>query len=281
LDAHTEEYSKTKSVAERIWLGCNGMPNGKIQVNKLCVASDLMSWPEPWSIILAEITACLSGNPANQTLKTAAIRGSAIYGEGEGRHFPRIIRHLRNNLLSAFSFGDPARNRVDYVHVVNLNQLHLLAAIAAHGDRSTGEAFFASDDDPKSQFRLLEPFHKAYGKPLPRLNLPLELMLALAWILEWLYFLTTTSLYMMYFTRPLVPYVPLAFLTRAEVYKSGQNHWCRMDKAKRILGYTSLVKEPSVVAQIQQMPPSPPEEYSFGSMLGMHRLAVYFSKQEG
>jgi len=61
-------------------------------------------------------------------LLTCALRPAAIYGPGETRHFPRIMRSVRWGLLQ-FRIGSPSA-KVDWVHVDNLVYAHLLAMAA-------------------------------------------------------------------------------------------------------------------------------------------------------
>lgn len=63
-----------------------------------------------------------------EQLLTCALRPAAIYGPGETRHFPRIMRSVRQGLLR-FRIGRPSA-KVDWVHVDNLVHAHLLAMAA-------------------------------------------------------------------------------------------------------------------------------------------------------
>ena len=81
------------------------------------------------------------------TLVTCAIRPAAIYGEGEERHFPRIVSHFDMGLF-LFTIGRPS-DRVDWVHVDNLTQacdraLHALAACQGPTKAPAGTARFPS-----------------------------------------------------------------------------------------------------------------------------------------
>lgn len=148
LSGHTEEYSKSKTVAERFVLE---QANG------------------------TEFTADNGSRPRSQVgtkLRCAAVRAAAIYGEGEERHFPRILRMLKQGLIT-FTYGSP-KYRVDWVHIRNLSQAEMLAAermgqeleFDVSGEdpesypyrRVAGRKYFASDGDPENQFELLRPF---------------------------------------------------------------------------------------------------------------------------
>ncbi len=90
-DAHADHYSRTKCIAEKLVLSA----------------------------------ASADG------LRTNAIRPAAIYGEGEQRHFPRIIKML-NQGLGFFAIG-PESVLCDWVHADNLVHGILLAAAALEG----------------------------------------------------------------------------------------------------------------------------------------------------
>lgn len=78
---HSDEYSRSKTIAEKIVLKCNG---------------NLMS----------------NGLP----FRSCSIRPAAIYGEGEQRHLPRILHHIDMGIF-CFKIGNAT---VDWVHVENL-----------------------------------------------------------------------------------------------------------------------------------------------------------------
>lgn len=57
-----------------------------------------------------------------ERLLTAVIRPAAIYGEGEKRHLPRILKHIDNDMFQ-FRIGNAI---VDWVHVENLVDIILI-----------------------------------------------------------------------------------------------------------------------------------------------------------
>jgi nucleoside-diphosphate-sugar epimerase len=79
--AHSDEYSRSKTIAEKIVL----QSNGKLMNNGL-------------------------------PLRSSSIRPAAIYGEGEQRHLPRILQHIDMGVF-CFKIGSAT---VDWVHVENL-----------------------------------------------------------------------------------------------------------------------------------------------------------------
>nr|XP_028562555.1 putative short-chain dehydrogenase/reductase family 42E member 2 [Podarcis muralis] len=84
------EYSRTKSIAEQMVLGADGV-----------------------------------SLPGGGKLHTCALRPPGIYGPEEQRHFPRIALNIERGMF-VFTFGGP-ETRMNWVHVKNLVQAHILA----------------------------------------------------------------------------------------------------------------------------------------------------------
>lgn len=84
-------------------------------------------------------------------LYTCSIRPGAIYGPGEERHLPRILKMARLGLLK-FRIGG-ANVLTDWVYADNLVHAHLLASMALIDDLpgrpglppAAGQAYFISD----------------------------------------------------------------------------------------------------------------------------------------
>ncbi|KAK3232887.1 hypothetical protein CYMTET_56790 [Cymbomonas tetramitiformis] len=82
-EKHVDKYSASKTVAEQLVLSANGayLPEGS------------------------------SGSYPQRQLATCAIRSAAIYGEGEERHFPRIVRSMNRGVLLTASTAAVPRAR--------------------------------------------------------------------------------------------------------------------------------------------------------------------------
>uniref|UniRef100_A0A803VMR4 Short chain dehydrogenase/reductase family 42E, member 1 n=1 Tax=Ficedula albicollis TaxID=59894 RepID=A0A803VMR4_FICAL len=162
LHLHPDHYSRTKSLAEMKVLEANG----------------------------AEL-----GN-GRGVLRTCALRPAGIYGPGEQRHLPRIVSYIERGLFK-FVYGDPL-SLVEFVHVDNLVQAHVLASQALRASKqhvAAGQAYFISDGRPVNNFEFFRPLVE--GR--------------------------------VYNFQPL--------LTRTEVYKTGVTHYFSMEKARKELGY--------------------------------------------
>lgn len=197
LDKQVDEYSRTKTMAEQLVLSYDGR--------------------------------------GRKPLRCCAIRPNAIYGEGEERHFARIV-DLALRGMTRFTIG-PKDAKLDWVHVTNLVSGHLLAAANLVGPNASaaGEAFFISDGHPVNNFEFVQPLLDAVGSKPPIMRFPTWLMLKVAFVFEILYSCS--------FTRPMFNYVPL--LTRAEINKCSVAHYCSTAKAARLLGYKPLVQHPA------------------------------------
>jgi nucleoside-diphosphate-sugar epimerase len=190
-ERHTDCYSPSKAEAEKLVLAANG-------------------------------SRCAGGGK----LLTCALRPAAIYGAGEQRHFPRIVRLV--DLGLNIRIGNAI---VDWVHVDNLVSAILLAhtrlaSIKGRADKApAGRAYFISDGEPVDNFDFLAPVIASRYKTPPQLALPVSLCLCVAWVMEIIHKLTGLG--------PLV--------TRAEVFKVGVTHHFSTSRAYWELGYVPLI----------------------------------------
>uniref|UniRef100_A0A8D2E324 Short chain dehydrogenase/reductase family 42E, member 1 n=1 Tax=Sciurus vulgaris TaxID=55149 RepID=A0A8D2E324_SCIVU len=192
LHLHPDHYSRTKSIAEKKVLEANGS-------------------------VLERV---------DGILRTCALRPAGIYGPGEQRHLPRIVRYIERGLFR-FVYGDP-RSLVEFVHVDNLVQAHVLASEALTADKghiASGQPYFISDGRPVNNFEFFRPLVEGLGYTFPSTRLPLSLVYCFAFLTELIHFI----LGRLYDFQP--------FLTRTEVYKTGVTHYFSLEKARRELGY--------------------------------------------
>ena len=168
-------------------------------------------------------------------LHCCALRSAGIYGEGEERHFPRILRYIEQGLF-AFTIGSPA-NLCDWVYVDNLVYAHVLAAkallepsvvlqqqqrpaittsstnghsgsnksrdavVKASGEPdaarppAAGRAYFINDDHPINNFEFFRPLVTGLDYPYPKIRVPYLLMFYIAWLMELLHWYVTSSIH--------------------------------------------------------------------------------------
>nr|XP_032825772.1 short-chain dehydrogenase/reductase family 42E member 1-like [Petromyzon marinus] len=192
LNKFVDHYSRTKTIADQMVLLAHGTP--------------------------------LEGGGL---LRTCVLRPPGIYGPGEPRHIPRVATNIRRRLFS-FRFGSPDV-RINWVHVENLAEAHVLAACAlsarGKGWLTGGQAYFINDGEEVNVFQWLQPLFEKLGHSMPRTCVPVHLVYAAALAMEWVHLLL----------RPLVDLPPL--LTRSEVWNVGVTHTFCISKARRQLGY--------------------------------------------
>lgn len=214
LHKHIDEYSRTKTEAEMAVLEANMMP-----------LDTYTSMSSTHASSATDLNAHARSNEIKNRsyLKTCAIRPAAIWGRGESRHMLRVARYLKRGIF-CFRFGDPNAH-MDFVHVNNLVQAHLLAMedLLNESSIAAGNAYFISDGEDQriNNFDFFSQLAIGLHYPKPRLSIPLPIMYVCATIFEYLYWLVGIS--------------PL--LTRAEILKAGICHWFSIEKARRELGY--------------------------------------------
>ncbi|XP_005292366.1 short-chain dehydrogenase/reductase family 42E member 1 [Chrysemys picta bellii] len=192
LHLHPDHYSRTKSLAEMKVLQANATELGE----------------------------------GKGVLRTCALRPAGIYGPGEQRHLPRIVSYVERGLFK-FVYGDPL-SLVEFVHVDNLVQAHILASEALKAAKrhiAAGQAYFISDGRPINNFEFFRPLVEGLGYQFPTIRLPLSFVYFSAFLTEIVHFLVGR----LYNFQPL--------LTRTEVYKTGVTHYFSMEKARKELGY--------------------------------------------
>ncbi|XP_066496993.1 putative short-chain dehydrogenase/reductase family 42E member 2 [Tiliqua scincoides] len=191
LDKQVNEYSRTKTIAEQMVLAANGSP--------------------------------LRGGG---TLHTCALRPPGIYGPDEQRHLPRLTLNAERGLFT-FRLG-PTSIRMNWVHVKNLVQGHILAADALTPEKSYiagGQAYFINDNEKVNLFEWLTPLFEKLGVRKPRICGPIFGAYLTAVLMEMLYKIMS----------PFVEITPL--LTRHEVNFFAVTHTFKIEKARKHLGY--------------------------------------------
>uniref|UniRef100_A0A2K6GVJ9 Short chain dehydrogenase/reductase family 42E, member 2 n=1 Tax=Propithecus coquereli TaxID=379532 RepID=A0A2K6GVJ9_PROCO len=191
LDKHMDHYSRTKAIADQLTLMANGTPL-----------------------------------PGGGTLRTCVLRPPGIYGPEEQRHLPRVVSHIKK-MLFMFRFGD-RRTRMNWVHVHNLVQAHVLAAealTAAKGYVASGQAYYINDGDSINIFEWMAPLFEKLGYSQPWIQVPIS----------WIYLTASVMEHLHLALRPICT-VPL-LLTRSEVCSVAVTHTFQIAKARAQLGY--------------------------------------------
>eukprot|EP00128_Syssomonas_multiformis_P017307 Colp12_sorted_trinity150504_noHs@29199 len=191
---HVDMYSRTKTMADKRILKADGIPMAN-----------------------------------TRALRTCSVRSAGIYGEGEERHLPRIVKLLKAGLVR-FTIGRD-EDLVEFVYVDNLVKAHLQAAIALTQpySRAGGKAVYISDWEPMNNFEFFRPLIEGLGHPYPSIKLPVWLMYYIGFLIEMIHILVS----------PVYNFQPL--MTRAEVFKTSVTHYFNPMGSKTILGYKPAV----------------------------------------
>ncbi|KAL2242330.1 short-chain dehydrogenase/reductase family 42E member 1 [Sesamum indicum] len=205
LDDHVDPYGRSKSIAEQLVLKCNGRPFKE----------------------------------RKGRFYSCAIRPAAIYGPGEERHLPRILKLAKLGLVP-FKIG-PTNVKSDWVYLDNLVLALLLASMGLLDDIpgreeqpiAAGQAYFISDGYPVNTFEFIRPLLKSLDYDLPKLSLAVPHALFLGKLFWFFYSLLYPLLSRRWLPQPLI--LP------AEVYKVGVTHYFSFLKAKEELGYSPVV----------------------------------------
>jgi len=206
-----DNYGKTKRIAEEYIRSCNFTPikNGK-------------------------------------KLKIVSLRPAGIYGDGEERHFPRVISMARGGIYS-FNFGKQDK-LTEWVYVDNLVHAHILAMKKLINEENSiicGKAYPISDHKLIDTFWLTSYLLNELGYPYPKLSIPIPVAFYLAYTIEILHHLC----------KPIYNFTPL--LTRSEILKVGVSHYFSVDRVINELSYRPII---------------PFEE-------GLRRMVEYFKKR--
>ncbi|XP_065392762.1 putative short-chain dehydrogenase/reductase family 42E member 2 [Macaca fascicularis] len=191
LDEHIDHYSRTKAIADQLTLMANGMPL-----------------------------------PGGGALRTCVLRPPGIYGPEEQRHLPRVAGHIKKRLFM-FRFGD-RKARMNWVHVHNLVQAHVLAAealTAAKGYVASGQAYYINDGESVNLFEWMAPLFEKLGYSQPWIQVPTS----------WVYLTAAVMEHLHLALRPICCLPPL--LTRSEVRSVAVTHTFQIAKARAQLGY--------------------------------------------
>ncbi|KAG8433098.1 hypothetical protein GDO86_017398, partial [Hymenochirus boettgeri] len=191
LEKQHDLYSKTKTIADQMTLAANGTP--------------------------------LRGGG---NLRTCVLRLPGIYGPDERRHLPRLVSNIKKGLIF-FKIGN-LRNKMNWVHVHNLVEAHLLAAEAltpSKGFIASGQPYYIHDGENVNLYEWLHPLFEKLGFSDPWIHLPCSLVFGAAVVSEYLHLAL----------KPLVDINPV--LTRNEVRNISVTHTFRINKACKELGY--------------------------------------------
>ncbi|XP_054699455.1 putative short-chain dehydrogenase/reductase family 42E member 2 [Grus americana] len=117
---------------------------------------------------------------------------------------------------------------MNWVHIRNLVQAHLLAAEALTSEKgyvASGQAYYIHDGENVIFSEWIVPLFEKLGYRKPWIHIPVLLVHIAATVMEYLHLIL----------KPVFSFTP--FLTRNEVWNVTVTHTFRIDKARNQLGY--------------------------------------------
>ncbi|XP_071617295.1 putative short-chain dehydrogenase/reductase family 42E member 2 isoform X1 [Heliangelus exortis] len=191
LEKQVNHYSRTKAMADQMVLAANGT--------------------------------LLKGG---DKLHTCVLRPPGIYGPEEPHHLPRVAVTIQQRLFN-FKFGNQ-KVQMNWIHIGNLVQAHLLAAEALTSEKgyvASGQAYYVHDGESVVFSEWILPLFEKLGYKKPWIRIPVLLVYIAATVMEYLHLIL----------KPVFNFTP--FLTRNEVWNVTVTHTFRIDKARNQLGY--------------------------------------------
>lgn len=166
--------------------------------------------------------AVLAANDAE--LCVCALRPGGIYGPEERHHLPRMVRELLSGKF-VMTVGDGSA-KADNVFIDNLIDAHVEAAEhLAPGSANAGRAYFISDGEPVNYFEFFRPLIEHLGYRFPKMKMPANLMVGMAWAAEALHRAGG----------------PVPFVTVMETRKLAVSHYFSIEAAHRDFGWRPRV----------------------------------------
>lgn len=167
---------------------------------------------------LAERLILAANSPA---LATLAIRPHLMFGPGDTQLIPKLLARAESGRLRQIGDG---RNMVSVAHVENVADAHLLALDRLEpGSPVSGRAYFVNEPEPVNCWDFINRILTAVDLPPVRNNVPYRVAYAAGWVFEKAYSLLGRE------DDP-----PM---TRFLAEQLATNHWFRVDRAMRELGW--------------------------------------------
>lgn len=174
----------------------------------------------------------------SDSLKTAVLRPSGVFGEADPYHIPSLVKMARSGLFCKIGNG---KSRCMHIYVGNVAHAHLLCAKALYTGNTApaGQIYFLIDHPPENFFDTLTPIIERAGIRVRPKNL---------WLPRWL--LTPVALIAegtAFLLRPFVKLHPgvsrfaLAYICNDFILKS--------DKATQDFGFTPKYTKEEAVAR--------------------------------
>ena len=187
-------------------------------------------YPEKWLCFypqtkaLAE-QAVLESNSVGK-VASCALRPHLIWGLGDPHLFPRVVERTLQGRLRCVGDG---KNLIDVVHVSNAAHAHVLALkrLLDKDQELTGQALFITDGQPVACWEWISKILEAAEVAVPKKKISFSAAYTIGACLEGIYWMLGRS------QEP-----PMTRFVAAQL---AQDHYFSLDKARRLLGYETIV----------------------------------------
>ncbi|MDR1520616.1 MAG: NAD-dependent epimerase/dehydratase family protein [Planctomycetota bacterium] len=160
---------------------------------------------------------------------TIAIRPHLMFGPGDTQLLPKLLALAGRGRLRRVGNG---KNLVSVCYVENAAHAHILALDALQsGSPAAGRAYFINEPEPVNCWDFINRLVTAAGFPEVRKSIPFPAAYAIGWLGE-----KTFALLKRREDPP---------MTRFLACQLARNHWFRVDRARRDLGW-----EPAVMLEV-------------------------------
>jgi len=181
----------------------------------------------------------------SKTLSTCAIRPTHLYGPYDFLALPVSVKAIKSGELK-YILGD-GKALFDIVYVDNVSYAHILASQHLYPEsKVNGQAYFLGENTHINYFEFLEPFVLLKGCTMPKIHLPLWLLLFIAFIFEWVSILINTIINIKLIQRNILKnstYIHEPLFTRGIVNALCRNQCFTYNKATKDFNYQPIVKK--------------------------------------
>jgi len=240
-DQHVDEYSRSKTLAERFLLGynCRSLRTCAIRPAGIYGKGEERHFSRICRMIQSGLLSFTIGSPNSR------VEFINMYNLVHA-HMLAMCRLTWPKDSSASSSSSSASSSSSSSSSASTPTSSSSSSTSDSSAKTTpsvaGKAYFVSDGDPVNNFEFLRPLIEGLGYryPAPFARLPMWLCFYVAWLIEWLHWLCRTLLGWNF--QPL--------LVRAEVLKTSVTHYFKPDRARDELGYTPLVDRHTAMAEV-------------------------------
>ncbi|KAH9314557.1 hypothetical protein KI387_023184 [Taxus chinensis] len=135
----------------------------------------------------AQAEAMVLKSNGREGLLTCALRPSAVFGPGDKLLVPLTVAAARAGKFK-FILGN-GDNMCDFTYVENVAHAHICAEQALDPGTSdaAGKAYFITNMEPIKLWEFLSLLLEGLGYQRPKISVPLDLVMPIAWVVEWTY----------------------------------------------------------------------------------------------